>query len=88
MVTLGIIFLALALVILIAICAAMAEHAPIILMAFLLGMIALLGALFISEGTRPEKKEFKYPTTEYTLEYEVITRGEQIDSVYVISKIE
>lgn len=88
MAILGIIFLTLALIILTAICITNTEETPMILAGFLLGMLAFLGIIFICEGTYPEKTEFKYPITEYTLEYEVISRGEQVDSTYVISKIE
>lgn len=87
MAILGIIFLAIGLIALIATCITNPEETLMILSEFLLGMFALFGILCICEGTYPKKTEFKYPISEYTLEYEVITRGEQIDSTYVISKI-
>lgn len=59
-------------------------------MGIVAGCLIILGFLLILEDPIKEKEqtEFKYPTTEYTLEYEVLTRGKQVDSTYVISKIE
>lgn len=64
------------------------DEFPLILTGFFTGFLWLLGVIAISADCTQEKTEFKYPTTEYTLEYEIITKGEQIDSTYVISKIE
>lgn len=32
------------------------------------------------------KTEIKYPASEYRLDYEIITRGEQVDTVYVLTR--
>lgn len=59
---------------------------------FLDGMFAGVCFVFVviiiaSELTYEEQTEFKYPVNEYKLEYEVLTKGEQADSTYVITKI-
>lgn len=58
----------------------------------LTGILSIWGIASLYKGLddkyKKEQTEFKYPTTEYTLEYEVLTRGEQIDSTYVITKID
>ena len=36
--------------------------------------------------TERREKEHKYPASEYRLDYEIITRGEQVDTVYVLTK--
>ena len=84
----GVVFIAFAIVTFFFICFQFDEDWPLILVGFLLGVFLIFGAIITIEESIPEKKEFKYPTTEYTLEYEVISRGEQVDSTYVISKIE
>lgn len=48
--------------------------------------------LGIHFGIKEEKRqnemiELKYPSSEYRLEYEITTRGEQIDTTYVLTKI-
>lgn len=44
----------------------------------------LLGIAFcIAPKTQ---KEYKYPASEYRLDYEIITRGEHVDTVYVLTK--
>lgn len=84
----GIIFVVLAVVAFIIICILSNEELCLNMASFMSGILAMLGFFIICEKLKLEKTEFEYPTTEYTLEYEVIIRGEQIDSTYVISKIE
>lgn len=84
---LGIIFIVVAVVTFFFVCFQFDEEWPITLVGFLLGALFILGVIITVEESTPEKTEFKYPTTEYTLEYEVTTRGEQVDSIYVISKL-
>lgn len=60
---------------------------------FIAGIFAGLCFVFglfivVAEVTYEEQTEFKYPVNEYKLEYEVLTKGEQVDSTYVITKIE
>lgn len=57
------------------------------LLGFFLGILFIFGLAIVLIEFIPEKTEFRYPTTEYHLEYEVISRGEQIDSTYVITKL-
>ena len=33
-----------------------------------------------------DKSERKFPASEYILDYEIITRGEQVDTVYVLTR--
>lgn len=33
-----------------------------------------------------DKSEKKFPASEYLLDYEIITRGEQVDTVYVLTR--
>lgn len=63
------------------------KEGEVLAVGVLIGMLLIFGIIIICDETVPEKTEFKYPISEYTLEYEVLTRGEQVDSTYVISKL-
>lgn len=56
------------------------------------GIFSVLGCALITKGssnkTIKEQTEFKYPVNEYKLEYEILTKGEQVHSTYVITKRE
>lgn len=53
---------------------------------FTLGMATMVGAFIVCEKLPQKKRELRYPPTEYTLEYKLITKGEQVDSVYVATE--
>lgn len=84
----GIVFIILAIVFVIISCFQIEDSWPMVLVGVLSGFLASLGLILLFEDAIPEKTEFKYPIAEYTLEYEVVSRGEQIDSTYVITKLE
>lgn len=42
------------------------------------------GILICSEENH--EKEYKYPASEYHLDYEITMRGEQVDTVYVLTR--
>lgn len=53
----------------------------------ILAIVGLLSGCFICVNEREKViKEHKYPASEYHLDYEVITRGEQVDTVYVLTR--
>lgn len=55
-----------------------------------MGVFIVFGCVSLCEGLngKQEQTEFKYPAAEYTLEYEIVSRGEHVDSTYVITKLE
>lgn len=46
----------------------------------------LFGSYLCYADSGKSIKEYKYPASEYSLEYEIITRGEQVDTVYVLTR--
>lgn len=50
------------------------------------GLLFFLGGLIAVSNDNSYKAERKYPASEYRLDYEIITRGEQVDTVYVLTK--
>lgn len=88
MLIVGIFLIVISIVTFFAICIESDVDRSTFLIGFLLGVTFIFGIAIICIELTPENTEFKYPTTEYTLEYEVVSRGEQIDSTYVITKLE
>lgn len=96
MIALGIILLVLAILLSVLVAMLLDEKDYIACAAYFIGIFvgifSVLGCILItkesSNKTIKEQTEFKYPTNKYKLEYEVLTKGEQVDSTYVITKIE
>ena len=64
------------------------EFVPAFLI-FILGLVCFtFGLCILNDKKETKNTEYKYPKSEYNLEYEIISRGEQIDTIYVISKRE
>lgn len=83
----GIIFIILAIVFIVFACVQSEDAWPMVVVGILSGLLAMLGVIVFLTDNIPEKTEFKYPVNEYKLEYEVLTKGEQVDSTYVLTKI-
>ena len=50
------------------------------------GLILFIAGLVMVSNDNSYKVERKYPVSEYHLDYEIITRGEQVDTVYVLTR--
>lgn len=85
MVLLGTILIVLGLISLIGV--AHSEKLIFAILFILLSVICILfGSYLCYANSEKSIKEYKYPASEYSLEYEITMRGEQIDTVYVLTR--
>lgn len=63
------------------------EPISVLILSLAISACILLGIAFcVAPKVQKVQKEYKYPSSEYRLDYEITTRGEQVDTVYVLIK--